>query len=145
MGQITGIIPPDATIAGGIRLAEQTFTVNHNQLSGNTQGKIIRLQEMLADVLDDRFQITGPGATFPPDDPDHPDSPDNPGTYNTYGDLYERPNGSWIDEATYYWQQNPQRLWIVYRNTVAQIILEVENDPTLGGNDRYAIRQFPGA
>lgn len=129
---VHAIIPPDETIAGGIVYAGNTWTINHNQLTGNAEGKRRKMIEALQDRLDNRQNVDD----LPLDDPDHPDN--SPG-FNTYDDLYRRPDDSIIDELYFFYQQNPQTLWLVGRGIVCDIVLAVENDPTLNGNDRYSL------
>ena len=129
---IQAIIPPDSTIAGGVVIGGNTFTVNHNQLTGNAEGKRRKLIEALQDVLDTVIDV----ADLPLDDPDHPD---NSPAFNTYDDYYRRVDDSIIDELYFFYQKGGQHK-IICRNVVADIILSVTNDPTLGGNDRYSIQ-----
>lgn len=125
------IIEPTATIAGGVRVGGVDYTVNHNQLSGNTEGKRRKLIELMQDnIFDVRILTTD----LPQDDPDRDDV-----GFNTYDNPYRRGDDSLIDERIFYWQQNPQKKWLVNRSIYADIILVQASDPTIGGNDRYAL------
>ena len=135
---IEAFIEPDEIIAGGVVIYGQTYTVRHNQLSGNTQAKLRRLREMLQELAFDNRMHTD---DLPLDDPEHPDHPDNESLgYNEWDDPFWRStDGSFIDEKRFYYRQNPQNLWLIHRAKICDIILLLENDPTLGGNDRYLI------
>ena len=134
---VQAIIAPDSVIAGGVRIGGQDFTVRHNQLSGNTEGKRRKLIERLQeDVLDSRMDES----TLPVDDPERLDHADNAALgYNTYDDSFRRGDDSLIDERAFYWQQNPQKTWLIHREIYCDIELILVNDPTLGGNDRYSL------
>ena len=123
-------IPPDLTLAGGVALGGTEYTVNHNQLSGNTAGKLAKITELLQEVLDSRINTDD----LPLDDPEHPDHADNAAlNYNTYSDL------TGIQEQRFYWQENPSKLHLIHREIFVEIILVLANDPILGGEDRYSL------
>jgi hypothetical protein len=133
---VQALIEPTATIAGGVVLGGQTYVVNHNQLSGNTAGKIAKATELLQERLDSRINVDD----LPVDDPEHPDHADNAGLgYNAYFD----PVG--IAERMFYWQKNPSQVFLVHRNILVSIVLVMANDPSIGGEDRYALelRRLP--
>ncbi len=136
------VIEPDLTIAGGVIIDGQPFTVDHNQLTGNPEGKRVKLRNLLQDTIDKRTLVTvwngDPGDL---DDEIHSNAPGF-GTlgYNTYSDLYTRPDDSLIDEQRFYWQQNPNRLHFIFRVEWVDII-NSGPDPALGGETRYTIIQ----
>lgn len=133
---VHAIIPPDATIAGGVNLGGTVYTVRHNQLSGNTEGKRRKLVERLQDVLENRIKTTD----LPLEDSEHPDHADNAGlNYNTYSDPYRRPDDSLIWEKAFYYRKNAGNIWLVHRPVGCDIVLVMENDPTLGSEDRYSL------
>jgi hypothetical protein len=134
---VHAIIPPDATYAGGVVYGGNTWRVRHNQLSGNTEGKRVKMREALQDTA---FDILVDVSNLPVDDPERLDHPDNAAEgLNTYDSQFYKPDGSLIMERRFYYKRNQNTTYLVHRRVVCDIILEQENDPTLGGNDRYAL------
>ena len=115
----------------------QSYTVSHNQLTGNTEGKRRKLIERLQENAFDSRQLED---TLLVDDPERLDHPDNAALgLNTYVDPFRRPDDSLIDELIFYWQQNPSKIWRIHRSVWCDIILAMENEPSLGGKDRYSL------
>jgi hypothetical protein len=137
---IQAIIPPDEIIAGGVVVGGETYTVRHNQLSGPAEQKIERLRQNLMEfALQNATNVND----LPADDPEHPDHPDNASLgYNTHDDQHRKPDGSLILERAYYYQKNPSTVFLIHQNTMVEVDLVLENDPTLGGNDRYSLRTY---
>lgn len=124
-------VEPTATIAGGIIMGGQTWTVNHNQLTGNTEGKRVKCEAAIQELVDSRTNVND----LPADDPEKPGHPDNAALgYTEYTD----PAG--IAERAFYWKDGP-RTWLIHRTHLITIVLVQAGDPTLGGNDRYSINQ----
>jgi hypothetical protein len=134
---VHAILEPDTTFAGGVVYAGNTWQVRHNQLSGNTEGKRRKMIEALQDTAFDNVMDVD---DLPTDDQEWPDHPDNGQLgYNTYDDQFRRPDDSLIDERAFYFQRTQNQLFLIHRSVVCDIVLEQENDPTLGGNDRYSL------
>jgi hypothetical protein len=123
---VEGIISPDTVLAGGIVWQGNVWTVSHSQLSGNTAKKIATLTERLQDVLDVVTNIDD----LPTDEPTHP----NQGPpFATYQDK------TGVQERYFYWEDR-NTTYLVERPVFVEIILTTQNDPELGGNDRYTLR-----
>ena len=134
---VHAIIPPDATVAGGVIYAGNTWVVTHNQLSGNTQGKIDKMRENLQELA---FDVRVDWEDLPIDDPERLDHPDNAALgLNTYDDPYKRPDDSLIDERAFYYKRNNNLTYLIHRSIYCDIILVMANDPSIGGNDRYSL------
>jgi len=125
------VLTPNINIAGGVVIGRQIYQVGHQ--NGNVENKRRRALELLQGILDNKQNAFD----LPTDDPHHPD---NTPALNEYDDEWRRPDDSLIDELYFYYRQNPATLHIICRGILADIILEVENDPTLGGEDRYSLQ-----
>ena len=134
---VHSVIPPDSTIAGGVVYAGNTWVVNHNQLTGNTQGKLDKMRENLQELA---FDVRVDWTSLPVDDPERKDHVDNAALgLNEYGDPYKRPDGSLIDERIFYYKRNNNLTYLIHRSVYCDIILVMANDPSIGGNDRYSL------
>ena len=139
---VTAIIPPDTVIAGGVRLGGKETTVGHNFLTGNPAGKreklIIALQEYLDHRGDDYVNVND----LPADDPDHPDHVDFALPILT-DHLGITDDGTstliTVKDRLFIWDDGPNKKYLVSRSIACGIILVQENDPSLGGEDRYSL------
>jgi hypothetical protein len=133
---IQAIIPPDEIFAGGVIIGGVEYKVRHSQLSGNTEAKITKLRLDLQEFAFDNRQDP---RDLPTDDEDYVADINNVPAHIPYSTELEPIPGEPIRLRRFYYRPKPQEIWVISRNATVTIDLVLENDPALGGNDRYQI------
>lgn len=137
------VLKPTTTIAAGVVLADgKEVTISHQYLTGNPAGKRQKLLEAAQGYIDtEGASYTNINDLDPITDPDHPAHAAHPG-YPVVTDCYGITDDGTTAQVTvrykrFIWDDGVNKKYLVIRNAWVYTRLIMENDPTLGNNDRY--------